>query len=135
MHKIFESIYNVIASKIFFISYFTLAGILIISLAISSLSWNVGLDNQPLLYLAYLTTKFHLLPYRDFFYYQMPGVHLYYIVISLIFGFSILSIRIADLFFLTVTLTTSYFLFKKISIKTALCGSALFALYYLLTIL
>ncbi len=129
--KIAGYISNTIRGNPFFSVYFILAGVLIIALIFSSFNRGLGLDNQPLIYLAYLTNKFGMLPYRDFFYFQMPGVHLYYVITGIVFGYSYMSIRIADLAFLAVILILSFFLFRKISLKAAICGIMLFTLYYL----
>lgn len=110
--------------------FFGLLGILSAGTAISSLFWTNDGDNISLLYLAFLTDKFHLLPYRDFFYFQMPSVHLFYYLVLKIFGYSYIGFRIADLFYLLVTLSVSYFLFKNISKKVAVSGIILFSLIY-----
>ena len=124
-------IFLIQSEGILFYSVFILAGVLIIALIFSSFNRGLGLDNQPLIYLAYLTNKFGMLPYRDFFYFQMPGVHLYYVITGIVFGYSYMSIRIADLAFLAVILILSFFLFRKISLKSCYLWNYAITLYYL----
>ncbi|RPI17569.1 MAG: hypothetical protein EHM58_08855 [Ignavibacteriae bacterium] len=121
---------NFVFSNKLFIFFFGLLGLLSISIAISSLFWTIDGDNIGLLYAAFLTDKFHLIPYRDFFYFQLPFVHFFYLLLLKIFGYSILGFRIANLIFLLVFSVVSYLLFKKISIKTAVCGIITFSLIY-----
>lgn len=126
------AIRNFFSSKKFFIIFFGTLSLLTLSIAFRSLKWTYGLDQQPALFAAYLSDKFGLLPYRDFFYYNLPAVQLLYLVIIKIFGYSYLGTRIADLIYLIVTLTVSFLLFKKISLKAAICGTIVFTIIYFL---
>lgn len=128
--RIFLLSKNIILSKAFFIFFFVILGIISIGTAISSLFWTIDGDNIGLLYAAFLTDKFHLLPYHDFFYFQLPFVHFYYVLLLKIFGYSYLGFRIANIMFLLAVLSASFLLFKKISIRVGVSGIITFSLIY-----
>jgi hypothetical protein len=128
--RVFIALKNLLISDRFFVIYFGLLGLMSIGITISSLKWIIGLDLQPVLSAAYLTDKFHYLPYKDFIYLNFPGVHFYYYFIVKLFGYSYIGIRIADIIYLLITLTASFFLFKKVSLKVAVSSIVIFSLIY-----
>lgn len=128
--KIINGLKNFLNNKILFVIFFGILGLLSIGIAICSLKWLYGIDNQFLLYSAFLTDNFHLLPYRDFFANQMPLVFFIYFVLTKIFGYSYLGLRIADLLFLFTFLGLTFLLLKKISLRMAWSSIITFSLVY-----
>jgi hypothetical protein len=128
--KIFNTLRNILISDKFFTAFFGALGLLSLIIAYTSLRWTYGLDNQFHLYLAFLSDRFNFIPYRDFFANQFPCTFLYYFIIVKIFGHSYTGFRIADIIFLIIILSATFFLFKKISLKVAFSSLITFSLIY-----
>lgn len=117
-------------NKIFLIIFIPLSVILFL-VAVLSLKWRMVHDPPIMLYLAYLMDRFHYVPYRDFFDFNMPGTYLIHLISGKIFGYGDFGFRCFDLLYLGGILAVIWFWLKKISWKVAWCSSVLFGLVYL----
>ena len=117
--------------RVLSIGILVLMGIVLVTVAAFSLRWRMMHDAPPMLYLAYLIEHLHYVPYRDFFDVNTPGIYLVSVCIGLIFGYSDLGFRCADLIYLGAILSATWWWMKNIGAPVAWCGAALFGLIYL----
>jgi hypothetical protein len=128
--KVLTILRKILTGNELFVIFFGMFGLLSLSIAISSRNWLLGGDTPFHVYAAFLIDKFHYLPYRDYFSFNFPFVHLYFFIVGKIFGFSYIGIRISDLLYLLFILLISFIIFKKISIKIAVSSTIIFSLIY-----
>ena len=105
--------------------------LLLVLVAAQSLQWPIGTDSVDFMYMAYLMKSWSLLPYRDFFDINMPGVHLIHFLILSIFGDCVLGFRIADLLYLLAILTTTFMCMRYFDRQIGLFSALVFGLVYL----
>lgn len=68
-----------------------------VALAVLSLGWHMNLDASILLDAGFLIDRQQLVPYRDFFEMNVPGVYAANVVVGRVFGYTGLGFRCADL--------------------------------------
>ncbi len=117
-------------NSLFFILAIPLAAILVIA-AIFSLRWRIVHDLPIMLYFGLLTEHFGFVPYRDFFDFNLPAMHLFSATIGRIIGYSNLGLRIVDLCWLSAIIATTAGYLRRIDRRAALIGPILFGLAYL----
>lgn len=98
---------------------------------LQSMEWRPVNDSPPMLYMAFLIDHFDYVPYLDFFEFQMPGTHLFFLGLTKVFGFGETAFRAADLLFLALLLMTTFSWMRKLDGRAAMLGSIAFGLSYL----
>ncbi len=118
------------ANKLFYVVFASL-GLALVIVAGLSLRWRTVHDLPIMMYLGFLMDRFGYVPYRDFFDFNLPGMHLISLLIGRTAGYSDLGLRILDLGYLSAISIATWFFLKKISWKVAWAGTVLFAVSYL----
>ena len=112
------------------ITLLIVSGAALITSAVMSLSWRYFHDAPIMIYCAYLIDS-GLIPYRDFFDMNMPGVYFINLLAAKIFGWSDLSFRIFDIIYLCVLSIFTFLWLKPFGKLTSVSGVLLFGLYYI----
>jgi hypothetical protein len=99
--------------------------------AVYSTRWQIAHDEAPLLYEAFLMRAEGLVPYRDFFDFQMPGSFLAYFALGSMSGFSAFRLRLLDLFILSTLLVVAFFTMRRFGKAPAFAAAIFFGLKYL----
>lgn len=107
-----------------------LAAVFLVQL-VMSLGWRMQFDQAIMHYVAYLINEHGFAPYRDIFEPNMPGTYLVHMAVGKLLGYSDLAIRMADITWLSATLTVSWFIMKPIGRVPALASCLLFGLLHL----
>ena len=117
--------------RVFAVVILVLMSVVLLAVAVFSLRWRMMHDAPLQLYMAYLIEHLHYVPYRDFFDINIPGIYFVNVCIGLIFGYSDLGFRCADLIYLGAILSATWHWMKKLGGRVAWCGAILFGLIYL----
>jgi hypothetical protein len=99
--------------------------------AVGSSAWRFQHDAPLLLYIAFATRHFDLVPYRDIFDFNLPGTYLIYRAIGTISNYTDLGVRCCDLALLGLTGVLSYRWMRPLGRRAAHCGAAMWVLAYL----
>lgn len=110
--------------------FLILLAALLITQAAFSLQWPIAHDEAPLFYEAFLMQN-GLVPYKDFFDFQMPGSYLAYSLLGTSSSFSAFRIRILDLAILAALLIITYLAMRRFGKPVAFAALILFGLKYL----
>jgi hypothetical protein len=105
--------------------------LLLASSAFLSLRWRFQQDSPILLYIGWLIERLGYVPYRDIFDMNLPGSYALYALIGKISGYTDFGVRCVDLGILAAEMLLTYLWMKKLGTGVALCGSALWGLFYL----
>ncbi len=96
-----------------------------------SVTWPVVDDLAYLQYCGYLFAEHGLIPYKDFYDFQMPGTHLLFSALVWVVGVSALKWRLLDIVLTSLLLiTTVLWMKKKFNWQVALFGSQLIGYMY-----
>jgi len=109
-----------------------LLSIYLFILAIFSLKWSILLDSPIMLYISFAMKNFDLIPYRDIFDFNMPGIYFFNWIYISIFGTGDLGFRIGDLLYLGAIMITTQLLMKKFGYTMAWMASIIFGVAYLM---
>lgn len=118
------------ANKLFYAVFAPLSLVLVIVAGLS-LRWRAVHDLPIMMYFGFLMDRFGYIPYRDFFDFNLPGMHLAGLLIGRTVGYSDLGLRILDLGYLSAISVTTWFFLKKVGGKVAWAGTVLFGVSYL----
>jgi len=105
--------------------------LLLVLCGLQSMEWRPVNDSPPMLYMAFLIDHFDYVPYLDFFEFQMPGTHLFFLALTKVFGFGETAFRVADLLFLALLLLATFAWMRKLNTRAAMLGALAFGLSYL----
>jgi hypothetical protein len=108
----------------------SLTGFSVAVVAVQSLQWPMEHDSVQFVYMAFLIDHWGLIPYKDFFEVNMPGTHLFNVMLCRVFGFTDLGFRIADLLCVGIIVGSTACWVKKLDWTAGLFGSLAFALLY-----
>jgi len=109
-----------------------LLSLYLLVLALLSLKWSIVHDSPIMLYASFLMNNHDVIPYKDFFDMNMPGIHFFNSVFIRIFGLSDLGFRIGDLFYLSLILTATWIWMRKFGKTIAWYSSIIFGIVYLM---
>jgi hypothetical protein len=107
------------------------SGIYLVVLAVRSLGWHLYGDAPILLYAAYLVDRQSMVPYRDIFEMNAPGVYAANVLIGRLSGYSDLGVRFVDLASLGVVLVLTYAVMRRFGRAVAWCATIFFGDLYL----
>jgi len=107
-----------------------LGGLLLVEAGFS-LEWRMVHDAPLLMYMAFGMDHFGYIPYVDFFDMNAPGAHYFHVLIGRILGYDDLAFRLADLAWLALLLSLTWFTMRRFGRRVAYCGAILFGLIYL----
>ncbi len=110
--------------------FLILLAALLIAQAAFSLQWPIAHDSAPLLYEAFLMQS-GVVPYKDFFDFQMPGSYIAYYLLGILSSFNAYRIRILDIVILTALVTITHLAMRRFGNLPSLAAPILFALKYL----
>ena len=103
----------------------------LLAVAMLSLRWRAVHDLPIMMYLGFLMDRFGYVPYRDFFDFNMPGMHIVSFVIGRTIGYSDLGLRIFDLGYLALVLIVTWMYMRKLGVMVGWAGSVLCGVSYL----
>ena len=98
--------------------------------AVFAFHWRYYHDSPIFFYIGMLIDKFGIIPYRDLYDINMPGTYLICLIIGRLTGFSVLSVRLLDYFFLAVIIFLGWLWIRKLSGWAGLAGGIAWALVY-----
>lgn len=110
--------------------FLILLAALLIAQAAFSLQWPIAHDSAPLLYEAFLMQS-GVVPYRDFFDFQMPGSYIAYYLLGILSSFNAYRIRILDIVILTALVTITHLAMRRLGKLPSFAAPILSALKYL----
>ncbi len=110
--------------------FLILLAALLIAQAAFSLQWPIAHDSAPLLYEAFLMQS-GVVPYKDFFDFQMPGSYIAYYLLGILSSFNAYRIRILDIVILTALVTITHLAMRRLGKLPSFAAPILFALKYL----
>lgn len=113
------------------VAVLSLLGALFALLAGFSLEWRMQGDTPLYVYIGWLIDRWQLLPYRDIYDVNLPGVFLAYVGLGRLFGQGDLGCRVADLGCLAVLLALTAAWLRSFGWKPALGGALGFGVWYL----
>jgi len=103
-----------------------------VSIALAATSaWRMKHDLPMMMYQAFVSSQFGLMPYRDFFDMNLPGTYTAYRFIGAVFGYDDKAMRIADWVWLTTLWGVSLQMMRGFPLRASLAGLAVFTLVYL----
>ncbi len=112
-------------------SLITVAFIFLTILLLKSLSWRYIHDSPIMIYTGFLLSE-GLIPYRDFFDMNMPGIYFIMASYGSILGWGEMSFRMLDLFCLTIIVVATFHWMKHFGRVAAHIAPIIFSLWYLL---
>ena len=107
-----------------------LSGFLLINL-LFTFQWRMIHDTPLMVYLSYLIDKYHYIPYKNFFDMNMPGTYFIHLFFGKLFGYSDLSLRIADIIYLSLISLFTWKWIKPLGKFVAWTAIVLFGLFYI----
>ncbi len=116
--------------RLFAIVFIPLAALLLL-VAGFSLRWPMFVDSPILVYVGYLMVDHGLLPYRDIFDMNTPGVHLFNFLLVTTLGQGRLAFRVADLACLAAVAAATWAFMRRLGRQAAVSAAVLFGLAYL----
>ena len=108
-----------------------LLGVYLLALAATSLSRVMYQDAPIILYAAFVVDRLHLVPYRDFFDNQMPGVYAANIAIGRLSQYSELGVRWVDLSALALLLGVTFGMLRRFGKLAGWCAAIYVGILYL----
>ena len=108
-----------------------LLGVYLLALAATSLSRVMYQDAPIILYAAFVVDRLHLVPYRDFFDNQMPGVYAANIAIGRLSQYSELGVRGVDLSALALLLGVTFGMLRRFGKLAGWCAAIYVGILYL----
>ncbi|MGE0042655.1 MAG: ArnT family glycosyltransferase [Vicinamibacterales bacterium] len=109
----------------------TALAVVAITISVKSLAWPIGGDGPFLLYVGWLFSHLHLVPYRDVFLVNLPGAMYPYAAVGSIFGFTEWGGRAGDLVFLASLMGLSIAGLRRYGWMPGVLAGSMFALVYL----
>jgi len=126
-----EKVANAAGANRLIIAVLTVLSVALLAVAMLSLRWRVVHDLPIMMYLGFLMDRFGYVPYRDFFDFNMPGMHIVSFVIGRTIGYSDLGLRIFDLGYLALILIVTWMYMRKLGVMVGWAGSVLCGVCYL----
>ena len=108
-----------------------LLALLVLVACAASFRWRMVHDSPIYFYTAYLMNHWDLVPYRDFFDVNMPGVHWIHSLVGAVFGYGDLGFRVADILVLAATSAVTVQLMRRLGGRAAVLAAVIFGLHYL----
>ena len=108
-----------------------LLGVYLVVLAAGSLSWVMYQDTPIMLYGAFAVDRLHLVPYRDFFDNQMPGVYAANVIVGRLSQYTERGVRWVDLGALALLLAITVGTLRRYGRGAAWCAALYTGILYL----
>ncbi|MEP6914166.1 MAG: hypothetical protein ABJC89_00910 [Acidobacteriota bacterium] len=108
-----------------------LMGVYLVALAGLSLNRVMFQDAPIMLYAAFLIDQKHLVPYRDFFDSNMPGIYFVNILVGRLSGYTEIGVRLVDLLSLCALLGSTFLAMRRFGRQVAWCATISVGLLYL----